>query len=34
VRVLIAEASDYRGPTQVASHALAREFVRAGSDVF
>jgi len=31
---LIAEASDYRGPTQVASHALAREFVRAGSDVF
>lgn len=29
----MAEASDYRGPTQVGSHALAREFVRAGGDV-
>ncbi len=30
----MAEASDYHGPTQVGSHALAREFVRAGADVF
>ncbi len=30
----MAEATDYRGPTQVGSHALAREFVRAGNDVF
>ena len=34
MRVLMAEASDYQGPTQVGSHALAREFVRAGADVF
>lgn len=30
----MAEASDYQGPTQVGSHALAREFIRSGSDVF
>ncbi len=30
----MAEASDYQGPIQVGSHALAREFVRAGARVF
>jgi glycosyltransferase involved in cell wall biosynthesis len=30
----MAEASEYQAPTQAGSHALAREFVRAGSDVF
>ncbi len=30
----MAEASDYRSPTQTGSHALAREFVRGGADVF
>ncbi len=34
MRVLMAEASDYQGPTQVGSHALAREFVRHGDRVF
>lgn len=34
LRVLMAEASDYQGPTQVGSHALAREFIRFGADVF
>jgi glycosyltransferase involved in cell wall biosynthesis len=33
-RILMAEATDFRGPTQVGSHALAREFARAGADVF
>jgi glycosyltransferase involved in cell wall biosynthesis len=34
MRVLMAEASDYRGTTQVGSHALAREFARHGARVF
>ena len=34
MRVLMAEASDYRGTTQVGSHALAREFARQGAHVF
>jgi len=34
MRVLMAEASDYRGATQAGSHALAREFARAGARVF
>ncbi|HXV13957.1 MAG TPA: glycosyltransferase [Candidatus Krumholzibacteria bacterium] len=33
MRVLIAEASDYRGPITVGSHALAREFLRMGARV-
>jgi glycosyltransferase involved in cell wall biosynthesis len=32
-RVLMAEATDYRGPTQVGSHALARQFVAWGAQV-
>lgn len=34
MRVLMAEASDYQAPIQAGSHALAREFTRAGDDVF
>lgn len=32
-RVLMAEATDFQGTTQVGSHALAREFARHGADV-
>ncbi len=34
MRVLMAEATDYRGPTYVGSHAIAHEFVSAGAEVF
>jgi len=34
MRVLMAEASDYQGATQVGSHALAREFIHYGARVF
>jgi glycosyltransferase involved in cell wall biosynthesis len=32
-RILMAEATDYRGPTRVGSHALARQFVQSGAEV-
>src|SRR5512139_2284683 len=32
-RILMAEATDFQGTTQVGSHALAREFARHGADV-
>lgn len=33
MHVLMTELSDYRGPTQLGSHAFAREFAAAGADV-
>ena len=32
-RVLMAEATDFRGTTQVGSHAIARQFAQHGADV-
>jgi len=33
-RILMAEATDFRGPMQVGSHALARQFVAGGANAY